>query len=63
MAEAELLVKVNPTSSYAPDLLWLAAEAYEKQSKPDKAKACWQQLADKYKESPLASQAGKKLGK
>ena len=62
-AEAELLVKVNPTSSYAPDLLWLAAEAYEKQSKPDKAKACWQQLADKYKESPLASQAGKKLGK
>lgn len=62
-AEAELLVKVNPASSYAPELLWLAADAYEKQSKADKAKACLQRLADQYKESPLSVQAAKKLGK
>ena len=59
--EAEVLVRVNPQSNYAPELLMLAAEAYAAGGKKDVAARTLQRVADNYPESPLAAQAKKKL--
>ncbi|MFB3892724.1 MAG: PKD domain-containing protein [Phycisphaerae bacterium] len=61
--EVELLVKVNPTSNYAPELLMLAADAYGKINKPDQATAALKMIVEKYPESPLSIEAAKKLRK
>jgi TolA-binding protein len=61
--EAEVLVGVNPTSSYAADLLMLAAAAYDKLKKPDQAKAALKMIVEKYPESPLSVVAAQKLKK
>jgi len=55
--EAEVLVKVNPRSNYAPELLMLAAQAYVKLGKDAEAAAAIKLIVEKYPESPLAAQA------
>lgn len=57
VGEAEVLVKVNPRSNYAPELLMLAAEAYRKLGKAAEADAALKLIVEKYPESPLAAQA------
>ncbi len=59
--EARTLVKVNPASNYAAQLLLLAAEAYRRLGKDDQAKAALRQLVEKYPESPLVAEAAKAL--
>ena len=59
--EAETLVKVNPQSPYAPDLLMQAYEAYHAEGNTQAAKRTLQRLAEKYKESPLARKAERLL--
>jgi tetratricopeptide (TPR) repeat protein len=60
-AEAEILVKVNPASNYAPELLMLWAQACEAMGQPGQARSALQMIADKYAESSLAAQAREKL--
>jgi len=59
--EAAVLVKVNPRSNYAPELLMLAGMAYDKLGKATEAAAARRQIVEQYPESPLAAEAaGKK---
>ena len=60
-AETSVLVSVNPLSNYAPQLLMLQNEAYLKLKDAAKARASLEMIAAKYKESPLAAEAVKKL--
>lgn len=60
-AEAETLVKVSPRSNYAPELLMLAATAYESLGQSGQARASLQAVVDKYAESPLAAAAKARL--
>jgi TolA-binding protein len=57
--EANLLVKVNPRSHYAPELLMLAADAYTKMRKTDLARKTFRRIVKDYPESPLAAKAKK----
>ncbi len=59
--EVDGLVSVNPTSNYAPELLMLAVEAYQKLGQPDKARTVLRRINEKYPESRLSAEAGKKL--
>lgn len=59
--EANILVKVNPTSNYAAQLLLLSSEAYKKLGKDDLAKAALEKIVKSYPESPLAAEAAKAL--
>ena len=61
VVEAETLVGVNPISNYAAELLMLAADAYEKLRKPEKAAAALKRVVKEYPESPLAAKAASKL--
>ncbi len=61
--EAAVLVRVSPTSSYAPQLLATAAEAYEAMKRPAAAKTALQKIVDKYPESELYDTARSKLGR
>ena len=58
---AENLVRVNPASSYAAELLLLAAEAYTKLKQPDKAKDALKRILEKYPESSVTLLAKKRL--
>ena len=60
--EAEALVKVAPGSNYAPALLMLAAESYDKLKRSEDAKAARKRIAEKYPESPLAREASRQAG-
>ncbi|HET6429286.1 MAG TPA: tetratricopeptide repeat protein [Phycisphaerae bacterium] len=62
-AAAESLVRVNPRSNYAPELLMKAAEAYAAQRQDALARQTFQRVIDGYPESPLAADARKKLAK
>jgi TolA-binding protein len=55
--EAMSLVRVNPRSNYAPDLLKLAAAAYRESGNEDRAQESLRQLVENYPESPLAAEA------
>ena len=59
--EAAALAKVNPKSNYAPELLMLSADAWEKLRQPPKAADALRQLVKDYPESPLAAEAAKRL--
>ncbi|HOF17570.1 MAG TPA: PKD domain-containing protein [Phycisphaerae bacterium] len=59
--EAETLVRVSPASNYAPELLLMAAECYEKLNDAPAAKAALKRVVEKYPESSLAATARKKL--
>jgi len=59
--EAETLVRVNPGSNYAAELLMLAADAYTKLGEADRAAAALKRIVQKYPESALAAEAAKKL--
>ena len=59
--EAGVLVKVNPASAYAPQLLLRASQACKSLGKDDLAKAALKQIVEKYPESPLAADAAKAL--
>jgi tetratricopeptide (TPR) repeat protein len=59
--ETSVLVGVNPASNYAPQLLMIQNEAYVKLKDSAKAKAALETIVEKYKESPLAAEAAKKL--
>jgi PKD repeat protein len=59
--EVNVLVKVNPTSNYAAQLLLLSSEAYKKLGKDDQAKAALEKIVKNYPESPLAAEAAKAL--
>ena len=56
-AEAEVLVRVTPTSHHAPELLMLAAEAYRLAGKPLAADATLKRVVKEYAESALATKA------
>jgi tetratricopeptide (TPR) repeat protein len=58
---AERLVRVNPRSNYAPELLKTAAEAYQAQDKADLARRTLERIVKGYPESPLAAEAKKRL--
>ncbi len=60
--EIEVLVRVNPGSNYAAELLMMSVEPYGKLNEPTKAKAALRRIAEKYPESPLAAVAARKLG-
>ncbi|MBI5724268.1 MAG: PKD domain-containing protein [Planctomycetes bacterium] len=60
--QAEMLLAVNPTSSYAPELLMEAHEAYKAMNQPDKAKEALQKIVRNYGESALAAKARQMLG-
>ncbi len=60
--QAEGLVRVNPRSNYAADLLMLAFEAYKALGQDAPAREALQRLAKNYPESPLAAGAKKRLG-
>ena len=59
--EVEILVRANPRSNYAPELLMFGAEAYRQLGKRDVAKATLQRIVTGYPESPLAAEAAKKI--
>ena len=59
--EASILVKVNPASNYAAQLLLLSSDAYKKLGKDDLAKAALEKIVKEYPESPLAAEAAKTL--
>jgi len=61
--EAETLVKVNPASNYAAQLLMLAAKACGRLGKDAERRAALRQVVEKYPESPLAAEAAGLLGK
>jgi tetratricopeptide (TPR) repeat protein/chitodextrinase len=61
VTEASVLVSVAPLSNYAPQLLMIENEAYLKLKDPAKAKEALEMIVEKYKESPLAAEAAKKL--
>ena len=61
--DAEVLVRVNPSSNYAAELLVLAADAYEANGQADKASAALKRVVEKYPESPFAAQAVARLKK
>jgi tetratricopeptide (TPR) repeat protein len=54
--EAAVLVKVNPRSNYAAELLLLAAGAQDKLGKAAEAAAARRQIVEQYPESPLAAE-------
>ena len=60
-AEAEVLVAVHPASSYAAELLLLAAQAYQSLKNTEQYKATLKRVVEKYPESPLSLQAAKLL--
>ncbi len=55
--EAEILVRVTPTSHHAPELLMLAADAYRQAGKPIAADATLKRVLTEYAESTLAAKA------
>jgi len=55
--EAAVLVKVNPRSNYAPELLMIAAKAYDKLGKAAESAAARRRIVEQYPESPLAAEA------
>jgi len=61
--EADIIARVNPASNYGAQLLKLAADAYRKMDKPDKALAALKRIVDKFPESPLAVEAADALKK
>lgn len=58
---ARALVKVNPSSNYAPRLLMLAAESYAAMGRTEDATAALKLVVSGYPESALAAEAAKKL--
>ncbi|MFP4054679.1 MAG: PKD domain-containing protein [Phycisphaerae bacterium] len=61
--EAEILLKVNPTSNYAPQLLLLTADAHAAQNQARQARAALRKLVQEYPESELAEKAAERLSK
>jgi len=61
--EADVLVRVNPTSNYGAELLMLAVQAYGKMDKPAKARETLKRIVEKFPESPLAAEAARSLKK
>jgi TolA-binding protein len=60
-AEVETLVGVSQGSSYAPQLLMLAADAYKALGKADAMTKILRRIVEKYPESSLAAQASARL--
>lgn len=61
LREGLVLVKANPTSNYAAELLMLCADAYQKLKQPEKAAEVWRRVVKEYAESSLAADAAKRL--
>jgi len=59
--QAEIMVKVNPYSNYAPQLLMHAATGYAALGQGQKARETLKRLVAEYGESPLAVEAADKL--
>ncbi len=55
--EAEVLVRANPRSNYAPELLLHAADAWRRLGKNTEADAALKRIVQNYPESPLAAKA------
>jgi PKD repeat protein len=60
--ESSVLVGVNPSSNYAPQLLMLQYEACTNLKDAARAKSALELIVARYKDSPLAAEAAKKLG-
>ena len=63
ITQAEQLIKVNPRSNYAPDLLLLEARAYKAIGKDEQFHKTLNRLIKDYPESPLSTEAKKMLSK
>ena len=63
ITQAEQLIKVNPRSNYAPDLLLLEAQAYKAIGKDEQFHKTLNRLIKDYPESPLSTEAKKMLSK
>ncbi len=61
--EAETLVRVNPRSDYAAELLMIAARSYRKMGRREKSVEMLKKITGDYPESPLAAEASKLLEK
>jgi len=59
--QAEQLVRVNPRSNYAPELLLLAAGAHAKLGQVQAARTALERIVTGYPESPLAAEAARRL--
>lgn len=60
-AEAETLVRVNPTSNYGARLLLLAAESYSRLGQRQKVADTLKRIVEMYPESPLADEVRKRI--
>ena len=61
--QAEILLRVNPESQYAPKALLLLAEAHRKRGEEELARAALQRLKKDYPDSPLVKVADEELQK
>ena len=61
ITQAEQLIKVNPRSNYAPDLLLLEAQAYKAIGKDEQYRKTLNRLIKDYPEAPLSAEAKKML--
>jgi len=59
--EAETLVRVNPSSNHAAELLMQAARCHGKLKRPKQARSVLERIVKEYRESPLAAEAKKLL--
>jgi tetratricopeptide (TPR) repeat protein len=59
--EADILLRVNPASNYAPRLLLAKAEACRMLSRPDAARQALRMLIEDYGESELVAEARERL--
>ena len=59
--EAETLLRVNPESQYAPEILLLLSATRMKQTDFDKARAPLERLKKEYPDSPLVKEAERRL--
>ncbi len=60
--EAEVVVGVNPETSYGAELLMLAANAHSRAGEPGKVRSVLEEIVAKYPESPYAVEAAEALG-
>lgn len=61
--EAETLVRVNPRSDYAAELLMIAARSYRKLGRKEKSTEMLKKITVDYPESPLSAEAANLLTK
>lgn len=60
--EARVLLGVNPSSPYAPELLFMSAQCHLSLDQPGLARKALQRIVDEYGESTVVARAKEMLG-